>query len=81
MANDSDGEWKYAIEDVGEDADRPDERAEDESEVANGEGGTDEANEIDREIVAGSPNTENVLFVVLGALLAIVVIARGLGFL
>ena len=66
MSGDSDREWKYGVDDVGEDA---------ESERA--ERSTDEA--TDRRIEPGSPSVENALFVALGALLALLVIARMLG--
>ena len=71
MASDSDGEWKYGIDEVGEDA----------TEHEDAETGDPNDQEAERRIEPGSPRLENALFVALGALLALVVIARGLGFL
>lgn len=72
MAGDSDGEWKYSIEDVGEDAEG--------TEGPEHEGGSD-PEAIDRRVEPGSPSLENALFVALGALLALGTIAYGLGLL
>jgi hypothetical protein len=70
-------EWKYSIEDVGEDAEGEGRGREDE---LNGDDEDDRV-EIDRSVEPGSPSLENALFVALGALLAIATIARGLGLL
>ena len=74
MANDSDGEWKYSIEDVGEDAE------DGETPETKGEKPAD-PEAIDRRIEPGSPSLENALFVVLGALLALGTVVHGLGLL
>lgn len=72
MASDSDGEWKYGIDEVGEDAT--------EHEGAETDDPSD-PEATDRRIEPGSPSLENALFVALGALLALGVIANGLGLL
>lgn len=72
MADDSDREWTYGIDDVGEDeAERGGE----------GTDGSDGPETADRRIEPESPSLENALFVALGALLALAVIARSLGLL
>lgn len=77
MADDSDHEWKYSIEDVGEDA-------EDDAKNGGPEATADDRSEpeaIDRRVEPGSPSLENAIFVALGALLALGTIAFGLGLL
>jgi hypothetical protein len=75
MANDPDHEWKYSIEDVGEDAEA---KADDGEPGASADDRSD-PEAIDRRIEPGSPSLENALFVALGALLALGTIAYGLG--
>lgn len=62
-------EWKYGVDEVGDSAEA-DANATEEA----------EPEERDRRIEPGTPNLENAVFVALGALLALGVIARGLGF-
>lgn len=90
MASDSEDEWKYAIDEVGEDdADDTDgEGGKNGDGVANSESGdsagrneTDGAETDRRRIEPGSMNAENVAFVVLGVLIAVGTIAYGLGIL
>ncbi|MFC6904792.1 DUF7312 domain-containing protein [Halalkalicoccus tibetensis] len=78
---DGEDEWKYSIDEVGEDA----EDAEDGGllpDDADGDeiGGAGEDQRVDRRIEPGSLDPENVLFVVLGVLIAVGTIAYGLGF-
>jgi hypothetical protein len=79
MASDSEEEreWKYSIEDVGDDAEEEGRDREDELD----DEGEEDRVEIDRSVEPGSPSLEHALFVALGALLAIATIARGLGLL
>lgn len=77
-------EWKYSIDEVGEDAeddgllpgDDGDTGAD--GDVIEGEG-AEEDRQVDRRIEPGSLDPENVFFVVLGVLIAIGTIAYGLG--
>ncbi|WP_336345661.1 DUF7312 domain-containing protein [Halalkalicoccus ordinarius] len=75
MANDSDGKWKYSIEDVGEDA----ENSEDGETPGTKAEKPADPEAVDRRIEPGSPSLENALFVVLGALLALGTVVHGLG--
>ncbi|MEM4781191.1 MAG: hypothetical protein QXG03_06490 [Halalkalicoccus sp.] len=69
MAAPEDGEeWKYSVEEVGEDADESDEGDR-----------TNDGPTADRSIEPGDLNPENVLFVVLGVLVALGTLAYGLG--
>lgn len=76
-------EWKYSIDEVGEDAEDDgllsgdDGDASADGDVIEGEGA--ENGVVDRRIEPGSLDPENVLFVVLGVLIAIGTIAYGLG--
>lgn len=70
MASDTEDEWKYSIEEVGEEGE-PGEK-DDENEESGRE-------EPDRRIEPGSMNPENVVFVVLGVLIAVGTLAYGLG--
>lgn len=76
-----DGEWKYSIEEVG-----------DEGDGGNEENERDDAGLLDRQndkegektrqrIEPGTPAPENVLFVVIGVLIAVGTIVYGLGLL
>lgn len=67
MAAPEDGEWKYSVDEVGEDA-------EDDEEDSQAE-----EDEQRRRIEPGSMNPENALFVVLGVLIALGALAYGLG--
>lgn len=77
MASDSDGEWKYSIEDVGEDAEDSEDGKTPETKAEK----PADPEAIDRRIEPGSPSLENALFVVLGALLALGTVVHGLGLL
>lgn len=70
-APEDDEEWKYSVDEVGEDA-------EDGTAPGDGNGGEDGGG-VDRRIEPGSIDPENVLFVVLGVLIAVGTIAYGLG--
>lgn len=67
---DDDGDWKYAIDEVGEDA--ADEESLERDDEEDGEAAR-------RRIESGSPTRENVFFVALGVLIAVGTIAYTLG--
>ncbi|MCH7661017.1 MAG: hypothetical protein IH933_10715 [Euryarchaeota archaeon] len=67
MASDAEDEWKYSIDEVGEEREEDEEKEE------------DQENERSRRIEPGSMSPENVFFVVLGVLIAVGTLAYGLG--
>lgn len=76
---DGEDEWKYSIDDVGEDAEDDGLLPGDDGTSASEDEDTEEGRQIDRRIEPGLLNPENVFFVVLGVLIAVGTIAYGLG--